>query len=192
MSPKRSFGQVQSTPRPQCQAVPRSIQLPLHAVHGTSECSWSPAENKCAASLPRSNLSGAQPVTFLKPGGLLPWAAGAAASTRHRQGPEADVYASPRGFGGGPFFLFFIIFSGLLQETRNSLGTVPSISILSRDTNLFRKASKTQGKRIRFLKRTMVEKNALENPELVWTGLGATPGCHPLDTSKTQSSPHSF
>ena len=34
-----------------------------------------------------------------------------------------------------------------------------SISILSRDPNLFRKASKTQGKQIRFLERTIVGKN---------------------------------
>ena len=41
---------------------------------------------------------------------------------------------------------------------------VPSISILSRDPNLFRKPSKTQGKQIQFLKRTMVEKNGESIP----------------------------
>ena len=57
-----------------------------------------------------------------------------------------------------------------LVQKWSTLG-VPSISILSRDRNLFRQASKTQGKQIRFLKRTMLEKktNPLET-RILWVG----------------------
>ena len=41
---------------------------------------------------------------------------------------------------------------------------VPSMSILSRDPNVFRKPSTTQRKQNRFLKRTMVEKNGWNQP----------------------------
>ena len=56
---------------------------------------------------------------------------------------------------GDPFELFL----GAIDLQR-VLG-VPSISIIARDPDLFRKPSKTQGKRIRFLKRTMIEKNGI-------------------------------
>ena len=51
----------------------------------------------------------------------------------------------------------------LRLEKRETLG-VPSISILSRDPNRFRKPSQTRAKQIRFLKRTMVEKNGESPP----------------------------
>ena len=46
---------------------------------------------------------------------------------------------------------------------------VASISIFSRDPNLSRKPPRNLGKRIRFLRRTMVEKNG-ESTQRIWVG----------------------
>ena len=53
------------------------------------------------------------------------------------------------------------------EDPETQIPGVPSISNISRESNLSRKPPEIQGKRIRFLERTMVEKNGESTPRQI-------------------------